>query len=173
MRTWVKVLLIVGTVYGLFVATAGYAFYAIVLRPGMIHVSVREHDYPHQRTRVVVPASLVHGALRLAGFTAHEAVWHACNDDRWTRDWDARDVRDAREACDELDRWRPALRAVVAELERYPDMTLLEADSDREHVRIVKRNGALHIDVNDRDAEVSISLPPKTLSAILDTVEGL
>jgi hypothetical protein len=53
-------------------------------------------------------------------------------------------------------------------------MTLVEIDGDHgETVRIMKRNGALKIEVNDRGERVNIRVPEATLRAVGKAVADL
>jgi len=64
-----------------------------------------------------------------------------------------------RQASREIRQWLPAIRAAVNELGRCPDGPFVQVDDRHEHVRIVKIDGALVIDVDDETETVHVSIP--------------
>lgn len=162
MKTWAKVLLVLGLLYAVFVATAAYAFYAIVLRPGAIYVNVREGGHHGSRVNVRVPASFANAGIRLAGFAARHGDWSCVHHDEHLAF-----------AHSEADEWRPFVRAVADELDRMPDATLVEIDSWDDRVRILKRNGGLVIEVQGGRDHVRVTVPPSTVSLLFRTAGQL
>lgn len=67
----------------------------------------------------------------------------------------------------EARRWFPLARVVLAELDRAPDTVLVEVTSPDEHVLVAKRAGRLVVEVEDRNENVHVSLPPGALDALL------
>lgn len=55
--------------------------------------------------------------------------------------------------------WLPTLRALTKELERYPEVELVEVRSSDEHVSIRTHDGKLQIDVSAPGEEVHVACP--------------
>lgn len=66
----------------------------------------------------------------------------------------------------------PALRVAAEELQRIPDGPLVEVESPRERVSIVKRGGYLDIKVHDQSDDVELSVPLSMLEDIGRTLES-
>lgn len=68
--------------------------------------------------------------------------------------------------------WLPAARVASAELARVPDATLVEVESPRERVRIVKQDGALVIDVDNPEETVHVSVPLLLVASLTEDLEA-
>jgi len=55
--------------------------------------------------------------------------------------------------------WLPAFRALTKELEKYPDVELVEVRDANQHVRIRTHNGKLLIDVTEPGENVHVVCP--------------
>jgi hypothetical protein len=66
----------------------------------------------------------------------------------------------------------PVALAALRELRNLPDSTLVQVDSDREHVRVRLENGSLMVDVDSDDEEVHVSLPLRTMNSVLAKLES-
>jgi hypothetical protein len=108
---------------------------ALVYNTGMVRVEVREKSPNGQHISLAVPAVVVPIGVRLVP------------------------KEKLREALRDLQAWLPAIKVASEELRRCPDGPLVEVDSRREHVRIVKRGDALVIDVDSESETVHVSFP--------------
>lgn len=133
------------------VAMAGYA----LTRDGMVHVAVTEHGPGGESFSIVVPASLVG-----AGLAATPFVMPA----------EARAEMQAHMHA-ELGEWAPAVRELLAELERQPDFTLVDVEDDGEHVQVMKLDGHLVVRVRGDDADVDVEVPLRLVGQSLDAVD--
>jgi hypothetical protein len=137
-------LVIVLCVVVVFGATVGVV-YAKVFHAGTIIVEV---DQPQgDEVSIAVPASIVPAALSLVPASA------------------------LRPAIEEARPWVPALTAAWDEIVRCPDVVLVQVDGPGETVEIAKRGKNLVIHVVDGGEEVHISIPVRTVSAVLDKLE--
>jgi hypothetical protein len=133
--------------------TAGF-FAACVLaagvwayRAGVAVVSVHEKKDGGARVHVPVPMAIVDAATLLA-------------------------PRDRLpELPPEAANARPVIGDILRELADCPDAVLVEVETPDEHVVIAKRNGRFEIKVNADDADVSISLPARSMRTIARIVE--
>jgi hypothetical protein len=66
---------------------------------------------------------------------------------------------------------RPVIGGILRELATCPDAVLVEVETPQEHVVIANRNGRLVIEVTAEDADVSISIPARSLRTIARLVE--
>jgi len=110
---------------------AGAAF----ISAGTVYVSVREKGPDGFSISLPVPVNLASSAL---SFIPEDEL---------------------EEIRAEIGPWMPVVDAVLAELARCADGTLVEVESDSETVSIVKRGGKLVIDVDTRDETVHLSVP--------------
>jgi hypothetical protein len=62
---------------------------------------------------------------------------------------------------------RPAVIALLAELERCPDAVLVDAQDHGESVQIVKEGGSLTVRVRDADTDVDVSLPAGVVTHVV------
>lgn len=109
---------------------------AAVVRAGMIYVDVTSFD-EHARVRLSIPAFPANVVLRAI-------------------DLDDIEVND-REMFEKV------ARVAQAELHNMPDTTLVEVTDGRDHVTIRSLRKGLAIDIEDRDARVSVHIPASTV----------
>jgi hypothetical protein len=65
----------------------------------------------------------------------------------------------------------PAVCAAARLLARQPDFVLVEVESPREHVRIEKKGSRLVVHVTERDEEVYVAVPLRTIASVLQQLE--
>lgn len=106
---------------------------------GFIHVKVHEKRPGGDNIRLIVPAAIVPVALHFVP------------------------KRDLDEAPADLQQLLPIIDAAVPELEKCSDGVLVEVVDPGEHVLISKSAGSVIIDVNDRDDNVHVSVPLRTI----------
>ena len=121
---------------------------AAVYDAGAVRVSVDENKLNGTHVHLIVPAAVVPVGLNFVP-------------DRHFRD-----------AAKELQPWMPAIKVAADELERCSDVTLVEVDDARDHVRITKQGHALVIDVNTPRETVHVSVPFNTVRAALHKIEA-
>ncbi|MBI2956471.1 MAG: hypothetical protein HYY26_04065 [Acidobacteria bacterium] len=121
---------------------------AATYRSGLIRVYVEEKQPGGDRVRLIVPAVVVCWGLKLVP----EAELREA-------------VADARE-------WLPAAAIASRELTRYPDASFVEIVSPEERVTIVKRDGALVVDVDSLSETVHISVPLAALAEVAEELEA-
>ena len=119
----------------------------VVYQYGVVKVYVEEKRPGGERIRLWVPGVLAPVALKLVP------------------DEELRLPPEARQ-------WMPALRAASEELARVEDFTLVEVREPGERVTIVKRHGALVIDVVSPDETVHISLPLRVVVSVAQELES-
>lgn len=117
---------------------------SFVLSQGMIRVSVDENRPGGEHIHLMVPGAIVPAAL--AFVPASEIGRHMPV---------------------EAKRHLPVVEAALQELSKLPDCTLVEFDSENEHVRIGIRDGRVVIDVNDGEDEVHVTMPLSTARSVL------
>lgn len=127
---------------------------AFLIHDGIMTVSVREKDHGGAHFTVPVPGS----AFRLAMFVAETAMPAGER------------IRLRREVARDLGDIQPVLAGLARELKNCPDAVLVEVHDRDAHVTIAKRGGTLRIHVDDRDAEVRVSVPASMLSFALETL---
>jgi|SRR5579859_217229 len=67
----------------------------------------------------------------------------------------------------------PALREVAKELEKYPNVELVDVADAREHVRVAMVDGKLRIDAVSWDGDVvHVSVPARVLRDVADELEA-
>lgn len=66
----------------------------------------------------------------------------------------------------------PVLLDVLDELDRLPDVTLVEVQEGRDRVRIAKRGDKLRIEIDDRGTSLSLSVPTRGALRIADRLLG-
>jgi hypothetical protein len=130
----------------LLVSGAAYATWRAFTSHGLITVDVAEKSMAGNRVRIVLPGVLLRaGTCALSLAPEHEL---------------ARIRRD-------LDDVMPMMQAVVEELEAMPDMTIVRVESERESVRIGKKDGHLVIDVETDDEDVHVAVPIGAVGEVL------
>jgi hypothetical protein len=66
----------------------------------------------------------------------------------------------------------PVLREVAKELEKYPNVELVDVTDARDHVRVAMVDGKLRIDAVSREGDVvHVSLPARVLRDVADELE--
>jgi hypothetical protein len=124
------------------VATAGY-----VVSGGVASVNV---DTPDVDLTIPVPLRLVDLGLAIA---------HLAGADQ-----------ELAEAREHLDRARPYLRDLAAEIGRIPEGKLVTVRTEHEWVSVEQRGGRFRIDVETPDANVHVSVPRRAASRLLHQV---
>jgi hypothetical protein len=79
------------------------------------------------------------------------------------------------EVCRELKRevepsWE-AVRAAVDEMNRIPDAVLVQVESGRDHVRVVKEDGRIVVRVWSDEEHVNVAIPLHIVSSVVNQVE--
>jgi hypothetical protein len=120
----------------------------IVADAGFIGVRVHEKKPDGTNLRLYVPAVLVPLGVRLAP------------------------ERELARAMSHAREFLPAMRIAAEELERIPDGVLVEVDSPREHVLIVKSGGSLVVDVDSDRETVHVSVPLKMVRNLARDLEA-
>jgi len=115
---------------------------AFVYDMGAIKVSVQGKNPGGENIHLIVPAAAVPLALPFVP------------------------DRHLEEAAAEVRPWLPAIEAAAEELARCPDSPLVQVTSRHEKVSIVKRGGALLIDVDDTNETVHVSVPLKLVGVV-------
>ncbi len=75
------------------------------------------------------------------------------------------------EATEECGEYMPLVRGVCEELANLPDFTLVEVESRHEMVLIRKIGNSLHIDVEDHDETVQVSIPLGIVEKVARKIE--
>lgn len=123
---------------------AGAAF----ISAGTVYVSVQEKGPDGFSISIPVPVNLASTAL---SFIPEEEL---------------EDIRA------EIGPWMPVVEVVLEELARCPDGPLVEVESDRETVTIVKRGGKIIIDVDNRHDKVHLSVPIRGVEKLVRQLGG-
>lgn len=118
----------------------------ILAATGFATVRIAEKAAGGTHLYLPVPAALLHAAIAVL-----PAIRGSARDE----------VRDA------LGERGPALDAVLQELERCPDATLIESRRDGQWVRILKKGRSLVIRVRSRERDVDVSLPASLISHLV------
>ena len=128
-------------------ATMGMAG-AYVFHEGVIRVDVDEHRAGGSHVHFWVPATVVSVGMHLA-----------------PKDEVNRVTEEARPLL-------PVLREVAKELEKYPNVELVDVTDARDHVRVAMVDGKLQIDaVSTAGDVVHVSLPARVLRDVADELE--
>lgn len=114
-----------------------------VVRAGMIYIDVTSFD-EHARVRLSLPAFPANLVLRAI-------------------DLDHIEMND-REMFEKV------AKVAQAELHNLPDTTFVEVTDGRDHVRIRSLRRGLAIDIEDRDARVSVHIPASTVRKLAQAV---
>jgi hypothetical protein len=121
---------------------------AYLAQQGMVRVSVDEQGGQGTHLHLVAPAALVSLGLRVVP------------DEK------------LRDLAGQARPWLPAVRVVSAELARLPDADLLELRDAEQHVHIVKRGGALLLDVESPRHSVHVSFPLRLVHCVASRLES-
>lgn len=122
---------------------------AAVYDAGAVRVSVDEKKVDGTHLHLIVPAAVVPVGLNLVP-------------DRYFR-----------EASKEIQPWISVIKVATEELEKYPDLTLVEVDDMTDHVKITKQGHRLVIDVNTVDETVHVAVPFKTIRSAVRRMETM
>lgn len=120
---------------------------AWIFYEGVIRIDVDEARSGGSHVHLWVPATIVSTGLRL---TPRHYLRHAA------------------------DRWRdhlPVLREMAKELQKYPNVELLDVRDSRDHVHVSVHNGKLYFDIVSDNDNVHISCPTATLEDVADRLE--
>lgn len=141
-----KFLLLVAVLLVVIVGLPAYGLYHLFFVGDQIEVHAAERF--GERVCVSVPGAVVSAAVWLA---EPRLVFHG-------------------EEAREIEAWRPAIRALLTEIEKHPDMTILEVEENGEHVRIEKKDGRVTLHATSNGDEVTIHVPAEIVD---DAVRGL
>lgn len=124
---------------------------AAVRRVEVVRVAVTEHGGDRVSFDVVLP-----GALLEAGIVVAPRVMPA----------DARD-----EVRGHLGEWGPVAVALLDDIARQPDFTLVEVDDRGDHVEVLKRGRHLLVQVRSADADVDVQVPLSLVETAVDAFD--
>jgi hypothetical protein len=77
-----------------------------------------------------------------------------------------------REAGAEIERAAPIVHAVLAELARSPDFTIVRVEEAGERVNVHKQGRNLLVEVDDGDTSVHVKLPLKAADYVMSRLES-
>jgi len=120
---------------------------AYTLREGLIRVDVDECRSGGSHVHMWVPAAMVPMAMH---FVPKHALCDAAGR--------ARDVL-------------PAIHAFAKELNKLPDVDLMEITDGKEHAEVRTRSGKLQVDVDSPDEHVHLRVPLSTLDDVVGQLE--
>jgi hypothetical protein len=120
---------------------------ALLYGPGQIRVVLDGKGSSRESFHIRIPAGLVLPLARLV--PAHHLV----------------------QVSDEARHLLPAIAGACRELERMPDAVLVSVESPEERVIIAKRAKELVILADTEEDKVSVAVPLKTLSGLVDLLE--
>lgn len=129
--------------------TAGVALVAgtMAFSEGAITVQVNDRTGKGPNVNLFLPAAVVPTALRMV--PAHHFG----------------------QIPPEARRVLPAVREAMRRAADLPDFVLVEVDSPRERVRIEKKGNRLLLHVEERDEEVFVAVPLRTIASTLREIE--
>ena len=119
----------------------------VVMKDGLIEVNVQEHHKGGDHVHLYVPATVATWGVHLA--PEEKLREH---------------LRNHREDLG-------IARAVLSEMEKLPDVSLVEVDSPKEHVRVMIQFGKLTVDVDDPGETVHVSLPIRAARKVVEDLE--
>jgi hypothetical protein len=120
---------------------------AYTLREGLIRMDVDEYRAGGSHVHMWVPAAMVPMAMH---FVPKRALCQA--------------AQQAREVL-------PAMHAFAKELEKLPDVDLMEITDGEEHAQVRTRSGKLQVDVDSPDEHVHLRVPLSTLDDVVGQLE--
>ena len=120
---------------------------AYTFREGVIRVDVDESRHGGSHVHFWLPATTVSAGLRLAP------------------------KQYLRHAAEQARPFLPALHEVAKELQKYPNVELVDVTDCTDHVRIAMVDGRLHIDAVGDGENVHITVPAATLRDVADRLE--
>jgi hypothetical protein len=112
---------------------------AYTFREGVIRVDVDESRYKGSHVHFWVPAAAVPMTLH---FVPRKYF---------------------RDAAEQISPWMPTIHAATKELNKFPNVDLVEVQDTSTHVQIRTHNGKLLIDVDDPDQKVHLVCPVETM----------
>lgn len=119
-----------------------------VFHEGVIRVDVDEHRAGGSHVHFWVPATVVSAGMH---FVPKEQM---------------------NRATEEARPFLPVLREVAKELEKYPNVELVDVTDARDHVRVAMVDGKLQIDAVSGDGDVvHLSVPARVLRDVADELE--
>ena len=129
---------------GATIALAG----AYVFHEGVIRVDVDEHRTDGSHVHFWVPATVVSVGM------------HFVPKDQLNR------------TTEQVRPFLPALRELTKELEKYPNVELVDVTNARDHVRVAMVDGKLRVDAVSGDGDVvHLSVPARVLQDVVDELE--
>ena len=111
-------------------------------REGVIRVDVDEFRQGGSHVHVWVPAAAVPVALHFAP-KEHMA-----------------------EAAVHLEPFMPTIRALARELRKYPEVTFVDVQDGKQHVKVGTHNGKIQVDVESPDESVHVACPISTVEEV-------
>lgn len=111
-------------------------------REGVIRVDVDEFREGGSHVHVWVPAAAVPVALH---FAPKEHM---------------------QEASVHLEPFMPTIRALAKELRKYPEVTFVEVQDGKQHVKVGTHNGKIQVDVESPDESVHVACPISTIEEV-------
>jgi hypothetical protein len=121
---------------------------AYVFHEGVIRVDVDEHRAGGSHVHFWVPATVVSAGMHLA---PKDQLNHVTEGAR---------------------PFLPVLRELAKELEKYPNVELVDVTDARDHVRVAMEDGKLRIDAVTGDGDVvHLSVPARVLSEVADELQ--
>src|ERR1700758_2914207 len=121
---------------------------AYVFHEGVIRVDMDEHRAGGSHVHFWVPATVVSVGM------------HFVPKDQLNR------------TTEQMRPFLPALRKVTKELEKYPNVELVDVTDARDHVRVAMVDGKLRIDAVSGDGDVvHLSVPARVLRDVADELE--
>jgi hypothetical protein len=120
-----------------------------VFHEGVIRVDVDEHREGGSHVHFWVPATVVSVGMH---FAPKDQLNHVTEEAR---------------------PFLPVLREVSKELEKYPNVELVDVTDARDHVRVAMVDGKLRIDAVSEDGDVvHLSIPASVLRDVADELEA-
>ena len=120
---------------------------AYTFREGLIRVDVDEHRAGGSHVHIWVPAAMVPMALYFVP---------------------KHDLCDAAERAREV---LPVIHAFAKELQKLPDVDLMDVIDGEEHAQVRTRSGKLQMDVDSPDEHVHLRVPLSTLDDVVGQLE--
>lgn len=121
---------------------------AYTFHEGVIRVDVDEQSAQGEHIHFWVPATVVPLAMHVAP------------------------KKDMDRVAEQAGQFMPMLRTLTKELEKYPDVKLVEVEEPGQHVEIQTHKSKLQIDVHDDQDNVHIVCPLATLRDVADQLES-
>ena len=142
MKGFLKFLLLVTVLLVLLVGIPAYGLYHLFFVADQITLQASDGD--GQRVCLSIPARVISLA---AGLARPQIVIEPSE-------------------IEELEQWKPAIAAIISELDKHPDLPIVEVSTDGDvRVRIVKQNGKLRLFVDSREGDqITIDVPAHVVS---------